>query len=103
MLFKGFHADIYCNQKCSTLLSSVGRPNIITVWIAGGRKSPPKVDGLQDFIQTWKSWWKSLQPSLRAITRFSKLPRVIEPDNNWEGLHKGGINGFFTIVASLLW
>jgi hypothetical protein len=52
---------------------------------------------------TWKAWWGSLQPSMRSLSRTSKLPRAIGPDDNWEELQKGGINGFFTVVASLSW
>jgi hypothetical protein len=103
MLYRGFLADIYYNKKHSSLLSSVGRPNAISIWIAGGCRAPPTIDDLQEYVQTWKAWWKSLQPSLRATARFSKLPRAIGPDDDWESLQKGGINGFFTVVASLSW
>jgi hypothetical protein len=84
------------------LLSNVGRPNVVSAWISGGRKAPPKIEDLRDFTLAWKAWWKSLQPSTRVSSR-SKLQRKIGPDDSWESLQKNGINGFFTIVASLSW
>jgi len=84
------------------MLSTTGRPAIVGRWINGGRKSTPTIDDLQDFVRGWKAWWVSLQPDSR-IKQGQKLGQDVESGEKWPKLCKGGINGFFNIVISLMW
>jgi hypothetical protein len=81
-------------------LDKANRPEVIDRWISGGRRGIPKIDSVPSFINAWKTWWVGLQPESRNK---GKLHRIVGPDESWEKLLKGGINGFFTVVVSLGW
>jgi hypothetical protein len=78
----------------------MNRPEEIGRWINGGRKGSPLINNLNQFVAAWKKWWISLQPESRQQR---KLIRSVEAGEKWEELRKGSINGFFTVVISLVW
>jgi hypothetical protein len=52
------------------------------------------------YVAAWKTWWISLQPDSRQKR---KLLRVVDAGEKWEELRKGSINGFFSVIISLVW
>jgi hypothetical protein len=90
-------------QSKANVLSKVDRPDVVGRWVNGGRKSWPTVQDLGPFVIAWKKWWMSLQPASRIQRGKTPLLRSMEIDEGWEDLMKGGINGFFNVVVSLVW
>jgi hypothetical protein len=82
------------------VLENAERPELIGQWISGGRRNSPIIKDLANFSTVWKRWWAKLQPESR---QGRKLLRVVNVGEEWESLEKGGINGFFNVVASLSW
>jgi hypothetical protein len=91
------------SQSKGVVLSKIGRPGVIGLWISGGRKLPPSIKDLPAYITSWKSWWCSLQPSSRVQSGSTILRKEVEIGEVWEELQKGSINGFFNVVVSLSW
>ncbi|TFK79908.1 hypothetical protein K466DRAFT_504802, partial [Polyporus arcularius HHB13444] len=85
-------------------ISAKSRPEEVARWISGGRSydKVPVPDSLDRYATQWKSWWTKLQPACRKSAKGWPLPQVC-PDNDaeWDGLRRGGCNGFFIIVMAL--
>ncbi|KAK7434694.1 SERTA domain-containing protein 3 [Stygiomarasmius scandens] len=85
-------------EKAGGRLDKTERPKEITVWITEGRYLPrckgPNIG--TDFIQTFpddmRKWWRLLRP-----------PALHQEVENWTGLSKHGINGWFSLVAGMKW
>jgi hypothetical protein len=89
-------------QSKTAVLSNQGRPDQINRWICAGRKTWPPIEDISSFATAWKGWWILLQPSSR-VKRRNNLVHTVDPNETWDGLKKGGINGFFNVVVSLGW
>jgi hypothetical protein len=85
------------------MLSKDGRPEALSHWISRGRKVWPEIEDLPGFANSLMAWWASLQPESRRQKGTKKLLQVVQIGEIWEGLRKGSINGFFTVVMGLAW
>ena len=61
------------------------------------------ISDVAHYATTWKKWWTSLQLESRCKPGTNKLPRDVNAMEQWEELCKGGLNGFFMVVVSLVW
>jgi hypothetical protein len=55
-----------------------------------------------EFATVWWTWWESLQPSWRTQDSWP-LSHHVPLDEDWSGLHRGGINGLFIVLMCLSW
>lgn len=88
-----------------------GRPEQIDVWLRYGRKFKKEklqlVDSVTEYADDWLSWYRALQPK-GPRQEFNVLQTSargkIDVSADWSELKKGGANGFFMILVSLvLW
>ncbi|OBZ73056.1 hypothetical protein A0H81_06612 [Grifola frondosa] len=96
--------------KQNRLPTSRDRPEEVKWWINRGRKyvptGLPTIKTVGQYAATWKKWWMALQPPMHVGDTLQFWPpRRNEPNNasEWDGLMRGGPNGFFVIVVSLAW
>jgi hypothetical protein len=80
----------YCQGK-NCMLSKINRPEEISRWIQGGRKTSPRIQDVRAYATSWKRWWASLQPSSRHQSSRQNLLRVVDATETWEELRKGSI------------
>ncbi|KAI0054483.1 hypothetical protein BV25DRAFT_1789869, partial [Artomyces pyxidatus] len=84
-------------------LSSVSRPSEMSHWIKRKRDytKPPEIENVCDYADTFRTWWSGLQPSWRGTEW--PLTRSIVAGETWEGVRKGGANGFVIVLILLAW
>ena len=75
------------------------RPAEISVWIQYARNRPISVDNAASYVRKWWLWWSGINPSWR--TRVDGRPQR-GGSGDWSSLLKSGINGFLTVLASLV-
>ncbi|KAI0755868.1 hypothetical protein BC629DRAFT_1275188, partial [Irpex lacteus] len=85
-------------------VSTDNRPSAVKAWIQRHRKydKPPSDMDAKEFEGRWKAWWETLQPAWRKMSWPPAQP-VELLGGDWETLDKGGCNGFFTIILTLVW
>jgi hypothetical protein len=57
---------------------------------------------VEEFAIIFKSWWESLQPAWRLLDTWPPS-RDVPPSEDWQILHREGINGWFIILMCLSW
>lgn len=75
------------------------------MWVGKGGKdysAPPPVK-LDDFMTAWDNWYHDLQPEERLVKgrKSFSYSRNVE-QVNWTKLRKGGPQGFFLLLVSLV-
>ena len=57
------------------------------------------------FATQWKTWWASLQPSVRRVEgSHTALTRIAPTDRaEWDTLWRGGQCGLFLVIMGLAW
>lgn len=87
------------------VISSSGRPQVLTQWIRNGRKleNEPYIVNLEEYADEWWTWWTNLQPPSREKDAKAQLCQQVGADETWDELRKGSVNGFYGIVCTLAW
>ncbi|KAJ7618965.1 hypothetical protein DFH06DRAFT_1011688, partial [Mycena polygramma] len=95
---QGFDADV-------TALSKVGRPDVISFWVKGGRgsksKKIPFIKKLDAYPKAWQGWWDSLQPAWRRRGANGQWSIGGDYGEDWDILDRRGVNGVINLPASL--
>lgn len=75
------------------------------MWFKNGRKYiiTPKITNLAKYKASWLNWWHGLQPKWRLLDDGTFLQEKPDMGEEWEGLRRGGPNGFFIIVLAFAW
>ncbi|KAJ3873309.1 hypothetical protein F5051DRAFT_337883 [Lentinula edodes] len=99
------------NTHAQVRLSTIKRPTLLGKWVERKRYSvrgnEPNIEqncGFE-FAEEFEIWWISLQPGWRQGASGNKLvsPIPISKDQDWKGLDKFGLNGWFGLVVCLKW
>ena len=84
-------------------MTTKNRPPQVAWWTSRGRKydRPPEVGRPKEFASSWRKWYITMQDSERG----DKWPLAKDDDRtyNWTELTKGGRNGFFMLLLTLVW
>ncbi|TDL14370.1 hypothetical protein BD410DRAFT_690423, partial [Rickenella mellea] len=92
-------------------LDTKHRPAQVSTWIRSGRpynKVPPIADPAE-YGNSWRKWWKGLQPKWRDAGVDWPLRDGIAgtegawTGEKWPGVAKGGKNGFHIVIVTLVW
>jgi hypothetical protein len=62
-----------------------------------------KITNIVKYKASWQTWWQGLQPKWRLLKDGTFLQKVLDTDEEWEALQRGGPNGFFIIVLAFAW
>ncbi|PBK64794.1 hypothetical protein ARMSODRAFT_892611, partial [Armillaria solidipes] len=91
-------------NETSSWFKRGSRPTEVDWWVnRGWEKELLPITNLKKFESSWWTWWRELQPEWRGTGSgvFSVDSRVVNGD--WEDMRKPGINGFYTVLATLAW
>ncbi|KAJ7601273.1 hypothetical protein DFH06DRAFT_1026859, partial [Mycena polygramma] len=82
-----------------------GRPEVIGLWVKGGRgsksKKVPIIKKFAAYPKTWQSWWDSLQPAWRKRGVDGTWEIGGDYGEDWRSLNCPGVNGVLNLAASL--
>ncbi|KAJ7691079.1 hypothetical protein B0H16DRAFT_1246289, partial [Mycena metata] len=81
-------------------LSAIGRPEEIKLWVKYARKGTPLVRDVTAFVTSWRTWWKSINPTWRVDAE-GELRQAEEGE--WTTLEAPGANGFLNVLIGLRW
>lgn len=94
-----------CTQE--NRLDTKNRPNEVAAWLKCGRKldTIPKISDVSVFANQWRQWWIVLQPPERVPATPERWPLLRPTDNNldWQRTLRGGRNGLFIVILTLVW
>ena len=94
----------YPDGSKANWLPTEKRPEEITYWLARGRvyEKPPPLKDTKLFGETWKSWWRALQPEWRQFG-WPPAQESTSTSTDWGVVHQGGCNTLFLVLLSLSW
>ncbi|TDL14510.1 hypothetical protein BD410DRAFT_695413, partial [Rickenella mellea] len=88
-------------------LDTTERPEEVSAWLKRGRKlsSIPEFNDITEFAAQWRKWWTRLQPAVRVSSTSAGWPllRPTIADIDWSRTRRGGRNGLFVVVLTLVW
>ncbi|TDL14824.1 hypothetical protein BD410DRAFT_693441, partial [Rickenella mellea] len=88
-------------------LDTKNRPNEVAAWLKNGRKLDviPAIRDVSVFANQWREWWIVLQPPERVPSTAERWPllRPMHADLDWQRTLRGGRNGLFILVLTLVW
>ena len=82
-----------------TGLSPAGRPVELGVWIQNARIKPLVIKNRETYAARWWNWWDTINPPWRE--RRNKRP-VSGGSGDWSAMVRTGLNGFLTVLESLV-
>ncbi|KAI0038726.1 hypothetical protein FA95DRAFT_1578033 [Auriscalpium vulgare] len=86
----------------SLALSAKHRPEEVRLWQKGRRPwHNGKIKNLDDFMNKFEDWWRSLQPAERFDSEGDAMAPSISMD--WSKVCIAGPNGLLSVLAALLW
>lgn len=80
-------------------LPKINRPAKISHWVQYARAKPIVVDNADIYERKWWKWWSGMNPAWRV--RSGDRPQQ-GGTGDWDGLLKSGLNGFLSVLTSLV-
>ncbi|TDL14296.1 hypothetical protein BD410DRAFT_706153, partial [Rickenella mellea] len=88
-------------------LDSTARPEEVSGWLKRGQKLHvvPEIVDVADFAMHWRKWWTLLQPADRVPSTPAGWPllRPTTANIDWSRTRRGGRNGLFVVMLTLIW
>lgn len=86
-------------------LNHTNRPEAVDYWLKCGRpkQKTPDLGELEAYGERVRLWWRGVQPEWRSKGDSWPMSRALAPNESWSGTAKGGLNGIFMVLMSLVW